>query len=68
MPDYKMDKTAFKMQTFKEADKANIFDENTPYGKRLEQAYYLTLQAYGYSLADQPCLDRTCFSMRKLGR
>lgn len=26
MPDYKFDRTAFKMQTFAEADKANIFD------------------------------------------
>jgi hypothetical protein len=41
MSDYKFDRSAFKMQTFQEADKANIFDKSTSYSERLRQAYFL---------------------------
>jgi hypothetical protein len=51
---------------FKEADAANTFDKSIPYNERLRQAYYLILQAYGFSIADQPKLDRSYFSSRKL--
>lgn len=66
MADYKFDRTAFKMQTFAEADKANIFDKNVSYPERLRQAYFLISQAYGFSMSNQPKLDRTYFSSRKL--
>ncbi len=66
MSDYKFDRTAFKMQTFSDADKANIFDKNVPYSERLRQAYYLISQAYGFSMSDQPKMDRGHFSTRKL--
>jgi len=66
MSDYKFDRTAFKIQTFTEADKANIFDKNVSYPERLRQAYFLISQAYGFSMSDQPKLDRNHFSSRKL--
>lgn len=65
MSDYKFDRTAFRMTTFKEADKANVFDKSVPYVERLRQAYFLISQAYGFSMTDQPKLDRTHFSSRK---
>jgi hypothetical protein len=67
MSDYKFDRRAFKIQTFEEADRGNIFDKDTPYHERLRQAYYLISLAYGFPMSDQPRLDRNCFSSRKLG-
>ena len=66
MSDYKFDRNAFKIQTFQEADRANIFDKETSYVERLRQAYYLISQAYGFSMSDQPRLDKSHFSSRKL--
>jgi hypothetical protein len=54
------------MMTFKEADAANIYNKNVSYPERLRQAYYLISQAYGFSMADQPKLDRSYHSSRKL--
>jgi hypothetical protein len=66
MADYRFDRTAFKMMTFKEAEAANIFDKSIPYAERLRQAYFLISQAYGFSMSNQPKLDRSYFSSRKL--
>ena len=66
MSEYRFDRSLFKIQTFKEADRANIFDKSIPYTERLGQAYYLISRAYGFSLSDPPKLDRSCFSSRKL--
>ena len=68
MSDYKLDRTAFKMMTFKEADAANVFNKDVSYSERLHQAYYLISQAYGFSMDNQPKLDRECFSMRKIAK
>lgn len=65
MSDYKFDRAAFKMQTFKEADKSNVFDKNVSYSERLRQSYYLISLAYGFSMSEQPRLDRNLFSYRK---
>jgi len=65
MSDYKFDRTAFKMQTFEEADKTAVFEKTVPYSERLRQAYFLIAQAYGFSMSDQPRLDKSCFSSRK---
>lgn len=65
MSDYKFDRTAFRMTTFKDADKANVFEKSIPYAERLRQAYFLIAQAYGFSMTNQPKLDRTHFSSRK---
>ena len=66
MADYKLDRTAFRMMTFKEADAKNVYDKNVSYSERLRQAYYLISQAYGFSMDDQPKMDKACFSSRKL--
>jgi hypothetical protein len=65
MPDYRFDRTAFKMMTFEEADKTNVYDNSISYSERLGQAYFLIAQAYGFSMTDQPKLDRSNFSSRK---
>ncbi|MBV7530761.1 hypothetical protein [Chitinophaga sp. sic0106] len=67
MKDFKFDRTAFKIQTFEEADAANIFGKEVSYAERLRQAYYLISQAYGFSMSEQPRLDRTYFIIKKLG-
>ena len=67
MKEYRLDKTAFKMQTFEEANMNNIFDDDVPLAERLRQAYYLTSIAYGFSRDNPPKLDKSVFSMRKLG-
>jgi hypothetical protein len=66
MSDFKLDKTAFKINTFEKADAANVFGKDVPYTERLRQAYYLISQAYGFSMTDQPKLDRKYFTSRKL--
>ncbi len=68
MADFKFDRTAFKIRTFEEADAANIFGKEVPYIERLRQAYYLISQAYGFSMANQPRLDREYFTSRKLNK
>lgn len=65
MSDYKFDRTAFKMQTFEEADRGNVFDKTVPPAERLRQAYFLILQAYGFSIDNEPKMDKTIFSSRK---
>jgi hypothetical protein len=65
MPDYKLDRTAFKINSFAEADKANIYGKDVSYSERLKQAYFLISQVYGFSMSDQPRLDRNIFSCRK---
>lgn len=65
MSEYRFDRSAFRMMTFNEADKANVYDKNIPYAERLRQAYFLISKAYGFSMTDQPKLDRSYFSSRK---
>jgi hypothetical protein len=52
--------------TFQESDAANKFGKDVSYAERLRQAYYLISQAYGFTLPDQPRLDRNYFSIRKM--
>ena len=66
MADYKFDRTAFRIMTFKEADAANVYNKNVSYSERLRQAYYLISQAYGFSMSDQPKLDKSYHFSRKL--
>ena len=68
MSDYRFDRTAFKMQTFDETDKASLFDKNVSYAERLRQVYYLISQAYGFSMSNEPRLDRTYHSSPKKQR
>lgn len=62
---YRMDKTAFKVQTFEEADNHYGDWEKKSYSERLDAAFYLISQAFGVKPSTK--LDRTVFSKRKNG-
>jgi hypothetical protein len=65
MTEYRFDRSSFKMQSFEDADRANVFDKSVPYAERLRQAYFLIAQAYGFSIDNEPRMDKTIFSCRK---
>ena len=62
---YRLDKTAFKAQTFAEADNTREYWLAQPPHERLRAAWWLTCKVYGIDYENQPRLDRTVFSMRK---
>lgn len=66
MSEYKFDRSAFRVMTFQGSDAANKFGEKVPHAERLRQAYYLISKAYGFTMSDQPRLDRNYFSIRKM--
>lgn len=62
---YKLDRTAFKIQTFEEADNdRNYWLSKTPW-ERLLAAWFLSCTAYGLDPEKPQKLDRTAFSIRK---
>jgi hypothetical protein len=65
MKEYKFDKTAFKIQTFRESEMSNVTGNDISYAERLRMAYYLNAIAYGFSRNNPPKLDRTFFVSRK---
>ena len=62
---YRMDKTAFKIQTFEEADDHYGPWKNKSTGERLDAACYLICMAFKVKPSTK--LDRTVFSKRKHG-
>ncbi len=60
-----MDKTAFKMQTFEEADSHYGQWDEKSYSERLDAASYLICMAFQVKPSTK--LDRTVFSKRKHG-
>lgn len=60
-----MDKTAFSIQTFEEADNAMRDYSNRTLGERLHIYWHLTSIAYKFDLNNPPRMDKTVFSMRK---
>ena len=66
MGEYKFDRSAFKIQTLQQSDAANKFAADVPYAERLRQAYFLIAHAYGFSMNNQPKLDKSVFASRKL--
>lgn len=65
MEKYKLDRTAFKIQTFEEAADTSEYWKNKTYAERLEAADYLNSVAFNYDINNPPRLDRSFFSMRK---
>jgi len=65
MKEYRLDKTAFKVQTFNESDMANVCGKEVSYSERFRRAYYLNSIAYQFSRQNPPRLDKTVFSSRK---
>ncbi len=66
MNDYKLDRTAFKMQTFEEADMQYEYWKKQSIEERFRAAFYLNSIAYNFDLNKPPRMDKTAFSMRKL--
>jgi hypothetical protein len=64
---YKLDRTAFSIKTFKEADNNRAYWLSKTPAERWAAAWYLTCCAYGIDYKNPPKLDRTAFSMRKNG-
>jgi hypothetical protein len=61
---YKLDRTAFKIQTFEEADHNRSYWISKPYAERLAAGWYLSCIAFNVDPASVK-LDRTAFSERK---
>ena len=63
---YKLDRTAFEVLTFEEADRKINDHSDMSWQERLEMLLYLNSIAYKYVNEDAPKLDRTIFSARKV--
>ena len=61
-----MDRTAFKRQTAEEASNTVAFWRQKSDAEKIQAAYHLSLRAWGHDPENEPRLDRTKFSMRKL--
>lgn len=64
MGDFKLDRTAFKAHTSKEAANYAGVYKNLSWQKRLEIAAYLNSVAYNFDLNNPPRIDRTKFSAK----
>ena len=62
---YKLDRTAFKIQTFEEADLSISYGKHIPVAERLRRSFYLTAQNYQFDILNPPKLDRTHFEIKK---
>ena len=62
---YRMDKTAFKVKTFEEAD--DVMRDYSSYSmqERLRIYWYLTSIAYMFDLDYPPRMDKTVFRTKK---
>ncbi|WP_109609797.1 hypothetical protein [Mucilaginibacter oryzae] len=66
MGNYRLDRTAFKARTAKEAANHSIYYKDLTWQERLRIANYLNSVAYNYPENEPPRLDRTAFSIRKI--
>jgi hypothetical protein len=64
---FKLDRTAFKIQTFEEADNNRAYWLSKTPAERWSAAWYLTCCAYNIDPKNPPRLDRNVFSQRKNG-
>ncbi|MBC7826804.1 MAG: hypothetical protein H7122_03585 [Chitinophagaceae bacterium] len=62
---YRLDKTAFKAMTFREADDEMRNYHNHSAEERLEIALYLTSIAYKFDMNNPPRMDKLIFSICK---
>lgn len=65
MAGYKLDKTYFKAQFFKEADIQKYYWQNKDVSERLKAAWYLISCAYQFPIDNPTQIDKSVFSMRK---
>ena len=67
MKDYRLDRTSFRMQSFKEADNhRDYWLSKSPY-ERFCSAWYLICSSYNLPYRSDLRLDRSCFKMSKRG-
>ena len=64
---YRLDRTAFKINTFDEADNNRAYWMTKTPDERLAAAWYLIACACNLDYNNPPRLDRNVFSMRKNG-
>ena len=62
---YKLDKTVFKAQSFKEAERSKLFNKDVSLADRLKMSFHLTCTIHGIKEGDPLKVDRTIFSARK---
>jgi hypothetical protein len=63
---YKLDRTSFKAQTVKEANKHSAYYNNMTWKERLQVAAYLNSVAYQFDLNNPPRIDKKLFQARSL--
>lgn len=61
----RLDKTFFKKQSVKEADRNVVYWRTKSMSERLQAAYHLSLRVYGYSPDNPPRMDKSFFTIRK---
>ncbi|AMS27379.1 hypothetical protein AEM51_10490 [Bacteroidetes bacterium UKL13-3] len=64
---YKLDRTAFKIQTFEESNDDIAFWKSLTTQEIFEYGWLLTCQSFKIDALDELKLDRTVFEMRKNG-
>jgi hypothetical protein len=62
---YRLDKSAFRIQTFEEASNNKEYWLSQSPSERWRAAWYLICSAYNIDPENPPRLDRSEFSMRK---
>ena len=66
MNSFKLDRTAFKAQTLKEAANHATGYKKLSWQERLKVATYLNSVAYNFDLNNPPKMDRTKFSAKSI--
>ena len=64
--EHRLDRTAFKRQTAEAASNTVAYWRQQSDTEKIRAAYHLSLRAWGYDPENEPRLDRTKFSMRKV--
>jgi hypothetical protein len=64
MGSYRLDRTAFKVQTPEEAANHGAYYRSLSWQERLRIANYLNSIAYNYPENEPPRMDKTVFSVR----
>ena len=63
---YKLDRAAFKIQTFEEADSYICNGKEITVKEQLKRSYHVTAQSFGFDILTPPKMDRTHFEMKKV--
>ncbi|MBD1393962.1 hypothetical protein [Mucilaginibacter glaciei] len=65
MSNFRLDRTAFKAQTAKEASNHAAYYKSLTWQERLKIANYLNSIAFNYPENEPPRMDKTAFSIRR---